>query len=237
MLKAAIEKIAELAANVTYTIEGRTYSDNGLVLIEAPRYKPSIVEVSGLGSLADLIKTEIEKLNAPIFVEVESYKNVIAYSTYNERFERQNLYKAVSDTPSFEVGWMDYDQAMIFFRSKFEQNEGTEYILDLLSKVTDENSVKSTDNGLSQTVEARTGIALKEKVSIKPRVALRPFRTFKEVDQPQSEFLLRLKEGGQIGLFEADGGMWKLDAKDRILWFFQVALKDLINDGKVIVMR
>ena len=45
---------------------------------------------------------------------------------------------------------------------------------------------------------------------------LRPYRTFKEIDQPESQFLLRLNENGNIGLFEADGGMWKLEAKKSI---------------------
>ena len=76
------------------------------------------------------------------------------------------------------------------------------------------NSVTSEDNGVTQTVEARKGIALKAREQVKPRVPLCPFRTFLEVEQPESEFLVRMREGGEIGLFEADGGMWKLDAKN-----------------------
>ena len=29
------------------------------------------------------------------------------------------------------------------------------------------------------------------------------------MEQPESEFLLRLDDDGNVGLFEADGGMWK----------------------------
>ena len=36
------------------------------------------------------------------------------------------------------------------------------------------------------------------------------------MEQPESEFLLRLDEDGNIGLFEADGGMWKLAARQTI---------------------
>jgi len=142
----------------------------------------------------------------------------------------------VSDVPQFQFGWREYDEAMIAFRSQFIQNEGTEYILELLSKITNNNSVSSEDNGLSQTVEVRKGIGLIAKESVRPIVRLTPYRTFLEIEQPASEFLLRLDEEGRIGLFEADGGMWKLEAKKRIASRLRYELSALITDGKVVVM-
>ncbi|MBE6905330.1 MAG: hypothetical protein E7476_03565 [Ruminococcaceae bacterium] len=71
---------------------------------------------------------------------------------------------------------------------------------------------------------------------------MKPFRTFLEVDQPESEFLLRLRPGdkesgtqAEIGLFEADGGAWKLMAKHNIAAFFADNLADLIEAGTVVV--
>ena len=101
----------------------------------------------------------------------------------------------------------------IELRSLCIPNEGTAYLLDLLSRMTNENSVSTNDNGVTQTVEARQGVALNALVEIKPRVMLRPFRTFLEVEQPESEFLLRVDPDEGIGFFEADGGIWKLEAK------------------------
>jgi len=74
-------------------------------------------------------------------------------------------------------------------------------------------------------------------VAIKPRVMLTPYRTFLEVEQPTSEFLLRLNDEGEVGLFEADGGMWALTAKDRIAAYFEEKLCDLIESGCVVVLR
>lgn len=74
-----------------------------------------------------------------------------------------------------------------------------------------------------------------ENVPIKPIVKLKPYRTFFEVEQPESEFLLRIGDGGQVGLFEADGGMWKMTARYTIKSYLQEALKEEINDGIVIV--
>ena len=46
----------------------------------------------------------------------------------------------------------------------------------------------------------------------------------------------RLDEDGNVGLFEADGGMWKMQAKASIVAYFEEKLADEINAGKVIVM-
>lgn len=67
--------------------------------------------------------------------------------------------------------------------------------------MTDEKSVRTNDNGVTQTVEARQGVSLNAMVDVKPRVMLRPFRTFLEVEQPESEFLLRVDPDEGIWLF------------------------------------
>ena len=51
-------------------------------------------------------------------------------------------------------------------------------------------------------------------------VALRPYRTFLDIHQPASEFVLRIKadkdEGPRCALFEADGGAWRFTALEHI---------------------
>lgn len=63
------------------------------------------------------------------------------------------------------------------------------------------------------------------------------YRTFLEVEQPESQFLLRLNEKGEVGLFEADGGMWKLAAKKNVSTYLENALADMISAGSVVVME
>ena len=53
-------------------------------------------------------------------------------------------------------------------------------------------------------------------------------------DRPESDFLLRVNND-QVGIFEADGGMWKLHAKARIRAYLEEELGDLIDENKVIV--
>ena len=74
-------------------------------------------------------------------------------------------------------------------------------------------------------------------VQVKPRVTLRPFRTFLEVAQPESEFILRLNDRGEINLIGADGGAWKLEAVRNIAAYFEEKLGDMVEAGRVVVLR
>lgn len=132
---------------------------------------------------------------------------------------------------------VDYEMDKVIQNILDPNTKATAYLLDLLSRMTNENSVSTNDNGVTQTVEARQGVALNAVVEIKPRVMLRPFRTFLEVEQPESEFLLRVDPDEGIGFFEADGGIWKLEAKKNIADYFLKNMGDLIDAGKVVVMQ
>lgn len=236
MLKEAIEKIVSLAAPVVYTIDGRTYASQELELVEAPKDRPMKINVTGLDSICKLIRTEQSKVGTTIFVQAESYRRVSVWTTYQDDFSRYELYYATADVPGFNPGYRDHETALVELRSLFLSGDGVDYLLALLSRMSDESKVTTSDNGVTQTVEAAHGVSLKTMAAIKPRVELAPFRTFLEVSQPASEFLLRVKDGGQVGLFEADGGVWKLEAKANIVKYFEERLSDLIDVGRVVVM-
>ena len=80
-------------------------------------------------------------------------------------------------------------------------------------------------------------IVLRWAAKVRPRIKLQPFRTFLEVAQPESEFLLRVDSEKGIAFFEADGGIWRLEAKRNIAEYFERGLKDLIEQGKVVIMQ
>ena len=78
------------------------------------------------------------------------------------------------------------------------------------------------------------GVALQTNEAIRPIVKLRPYRTFQEVEQPESTFLIRISDRG-ISFIEADGGMWRLTARNTIKTFLEENLAAEIESGKVIV--
>ena len=198
---------------------------------------PKLLKLVTRAGVCKLIRTELEKVGTTIMVQAKSYKSVEVMTTYLPDFSRNILYRAEADAPGIDTGFRSREVALIELRSLFIPNEGTAYLLDLLGRMTDEKSVSTNDNGVTQTVEARQGVALNALVEVKPRVLLRPFRTFLEVEQPESEFLLRVHPEEGIGFFEADGGIWKLEAKKNIADYFNTNLADLIEAGKVVIMQ
>ena len=237
MIRDAITKIEQMAAPVTFNINGETYSSAHLDRIVPHVDKPVPIQLYSLDGVVKMIRREAVALPNPLFVHVKSHCEVDVFSTYGEHFTRCDLCKAVATgLPGAPQGFMDYSDAMIKLRSIFQPNEGTEYLLTLLARITDENSVTNEDNGLSQTVQVRQGVTMVGRETVKSRVNLRPYRTFHEIQQPESEFLVRVEEGGRIGLFEADGGMWKLTARMTILDYLTVQLADKVEDGTVEIM-
>lgn len=102
-------------------------------------------------------------------------------------------------------------------------------------RISKDDSVTSEDNGVSQTVSARQGISLKSYERVRTRIPLRPYRTFTEVEQPESIFLIRVSDRG-ISFIEADGGMWKLSARETIKRFLEEQLQQEVTEGSVIIV-
>lgn len=241
MLKELIEHIQKTTQPLIQQIAGSTFvifGDGTSEEILPTIYHPDTLRLCSLEALVKMVQTEAANMDTPLYITIPNHLTVRCFGQPNAdaRYFRQVYYEAkATDVPGFQDGFRGYEKAIIEIRSQFAPSEGVDYLLDLLSRISKEDGVTTTDNGVSQTVEARQGVSLKTMVQVKPRVPLRPFRTFQEVEQPESEFLLRLDENGNIGLFEADGGMWKLAARQTVKAFLDEQLADLVSAGAVYI--
>lgn len=251
----AINTLAELgkkAAGPTFQkAEGRTFLVTGsdyteIEPIELP--KPEKVITRSLDALVALIKTEAASqfTDLPLYISCGSASTVEVFPKPNpeDDLHRWQPYCALAtDLPTLveNVRWT-FDEAMIKLRSAFQRPLGipgetndVDYIIDLLSHMSVDQSIKSDDNGVTQTVQVRKGISFVENKAVRPIVTLAPYRTFQEVQQPASEFVFRVYEDRSISLTAADGGMWKLAARDAAKRYLTDALADEIEKGLVIV--
>ena len=117
---------------------------------------------------------------------------------------------------------------IICLKSRFAPTEDRDYLVQLLGNITDQQSVQTKDDGITQSATVKSGIQLVGEQRIKPIVTLKPYRTFLEVEQPESDFLIRLKDG-RAALFEADGGAWKCEAVKNIADKLRELLEDVPN--------
>ena len=83
------------------------------------------------------------------------------------------------------------------------------------------------DDGVTQKATVKKGINGKEDAVVPNPVNLRPYRTFTEVEQPESEFVFRMKQSDHdvcCALFEADGGAWKREAMKKVKEYLEFEL-------------
>lgn len=224
MERTGIEKIVELAAPNVQEIDGRTYTDKRIIPVERPRVKT--LELTTLNSLVKLIQEESIDYITPLIVQVSSYDAVEVFAGIQAADrKRENPYRCKAETIHIQFDQkLDYESMMIALKSKFVQTPELLELVKLLGSITEQSSAQVSDDGFSQNVVVRKGIALKDNRTINPIVKLKPYRTFAEIDQPESEFLLRLSDGANVALYEADGGAWKLEARKRIADYLREAL-------------
>lgn len=240
MLKEAIEKIVSLAAPEIKTLEGRTFSigSDGYQEIRATPDRPEMLTLNSLDSLVKMVKTEGLQDDAPLYITIQNPTTVLCFAKFNreDRCFRQMYYQANgTDIP----GWgdrveMPFEEALIALRTRFQETNDTIYALNLLSEITTGAKITFNDNGIAKTVVTKKGIDLQTNEAIRPIITLRPYRTFQEIEQPESQFLIRISERG-ITFIEADGGMWKLHARQSIKAFLEKEFGNEIHDGKVVV--
>lgn len=241
-LKDAINRIVELATPFTLeTRNGHQFCSANLREVKPEVELPARYSVDTLEALVKLIRTEGVAQTSLLYVRVDSARRVVVDSTYTGRdyaiYSRLPLYEAVSDVPSISVNqYMSQEHAVIELQSLYAVTDDRDYLLALLSRIDVNQGVSSVDNGISQEVSVRTGAVLKEQQTVQPIVHLQPYRTFLEVEQPASDFLLRLDKEGRPALYEADGGAWKLEAKRNIAAYLGEQLADLVECGSVVVM-
>lgn len=246
-LKDAIDRIAQLghaAKDMTFHTVGKTEfvfdKDGNSEILEEPFYTPSTTRVTSLDALVNLIRTEAVKnyTNSPIYVNAAEYGGVSVYLQPEaaNKMKRAMLYLAqATDVPGFRDTKYSFEEAMIALRSQFQQTDDIKYMLNLLSHMASDQSVKSDDNGVTQTVQVKRGVSFVDNEEVRPIVALAPYRTFQEVEQPISEFVFRVDNERNITLAEADGGMWKLTARRTVCQYLTDALTDEIAAGRVFV--
>lgn len=199
-----------------------------------PVFYANTLVLNGLQSLVTMIKEEGSRLYESLYVTINGPTRIDAYGPLDDRGGRSTVYMAKAcNVIGFNWGRKDIQQAIIALRSQFDRNDGIDYILDVLSKVTLKSEAKTEDNGITQTMTGQTGVVLKAPdLPIKPIVTLKPYRTFLEVNQPESEFLFRLDGSGSdisVELKEADGNMWQISAMESIKEYLTKELEGIPN--------
>lgn len=199
---------------------------------------PDILPLHSLDALVKLVRTEASKAETPLYITIPDHLTVRCFGQpqSNARFFRQVYYEAkATDVPGWgEKVQLGFEEAQIAMRTRFQETTDTIYALKLLSDICCGAKVVYNDNGIATTVTTQKGVALQSNEQIRPIITLKPYRTFQEVEQPESIFLIRVNERG-ITFTEADGGMWKLKARQTVKAFLEEQLADEVAGNGVYI--
>ena len=191
----------------------------------------SKLTVSTLTGLVDYIKTNVDHLEGKLLIQVKSPEEVALYSPLNADREREKYVSAEAILPNNVVydRFLDTERFNIMLQSAFVDDEDKSKLLKYTALITDDTVKNFGDDGISQKVTVKTGVASVSDAVVPNPVTLAPYRTFPEVEQPESKFIFRMKEGPTAALFEADGGAWRNTAILGIKEYLKEALKDNEN--------
>ena len=224
MLKEAMKFLLDTSKPEIVDIDGRKYSNKKMEQIAEEKY-PAPIKLTTLTGLMDYIAFEnlqSERENE-LIMQVVSPTRVLLYSKLDYEQNRKQYVEVNADLPEIQFDtYLDQENFSISLKTKFVQPKDPEDDLGLLVKFagTAESSTLRayTDDGFSQSVTISDGVASKAQAVVPNPVKLRPYRTFLEVEQPESMFVFRMKDerGLRCALFEADGGAWKHQAVQNI---------------------
>jgi hypothetical protein len=220
----------------------RSYTRQEIKPVDEPLVAP--IQISTLSSLADLCTGKFGDKGQTAFEDFQKGSHVIhvcsptlveVVAAQSNHWKRREtiLQCKLTETAQLPLEkFLSQDEFIIALLSCCVQNEDRDYIAKLAGNATAEKISTAQDDGVSQTVGTRTGSHLQTQETVKNIVKLQLYRTFREVEQPESRFLFRLKQSGDnmplFAFFQADGGAWKLTAVENIARYLRTKIPDAV---------
>lgn len=230
-----VREVAHLATDAARPTEvmvgGRAYATGPVVDPRKPDPEPQPLALHTLSGVVDYVRSTLRGMDAAEFVavHVRTPELVEVVSPLHGEFRARTAFARSSPwlpQHPFEV-FVDAERFNVWLQSGFVATANRDEVLDVTSNIREEQVRDSRDSGLAQVVVARTGIARVAEVAVPNPVRLRPYRTFHEVEQPESLFVLRLKDGPTAALFGADGEAWRNEAVASIAKYLRDALPNV----------
>ena len=199
---------------------------------------PKALDFFTLCGLVEYINENTEGLipsdGSRLILQVCDEKTVVLLSQPS-RFgkERHVVARSEAHAPQIEFErYMDTETFSTMLLSKFIDTPARKTLFGVVSSMVKEQNCNTTDDGVSQVITVKQGVSMAANVTFQNPVPLKPMRTFAEVEQPESNFTLRVNEEARCALFESDGGAWKNEAVGNI----RAYLKENITNPAVVVM-
>lgn len=208
-------------ASETIKVGGRTYSMEDWKEID-PSFPPHYFSVSTLTGFVDGVKA-LTEARKPHMIEVDPQLTVRAYS---EPDDRKACRPIVVCEPLLgrlsSIGCrLEPAEFMLRVQTDMDLSPDRERLIKVAGGIREESELSISDDGLSQRVSTKRGATFGWEGIANPYI-LRPYRTYPEVEQPGSKFILRLSGSGnnlELALHEVLSEGWRTSAIRDIVQF------------------
>ena len=201
MIKEAMEWLSTIKQGKLEEIDGRKYwtmPGRQPEPIRAPG--PNGLTFSSLTGLADFVENDPDKasqFSSEAFVHVVDEVTVHYVTTITPPWqERYLLAQACAEKRQLAMYRKGLSEMILYIRTNFEEAGERTQLLDVLSAiVSDEKSQQFVDDGISQQVTVKSGVASLKRMDMPGQVCLIPLGGFGEISQPPVDYVLRLVKG------------------------------------------
>ena len=219
-------------------INGETYCDKQLMRYHQFPFAEAI-NVNTLTALVDYIKGKPDELRESMILHVESPTTVRLYSGLIDERNRESLIRTEAIVNEFRFD-MPYDQErfLIELQANFLETQDLLTIMQVAGNIKSGTTANYSDDGVSQKTTVKMGVELNDVIVPNP-VKLRPFRTFSEIEQPESSYVFRIMDtdrGPAFKLVEADGGLWKNGTMKKIKEYLEYELSEELEKHHITVI-
>jgi hypothetical protein len=219
--------------DLTVMPPGWTVADPAAYIKPGPTAEP--LAAYTLAAVSDYLAANRDALDLlKLVVHVVSPQIVTISGPIMERARNREVYvkaTALNLADGFLGKFTSHEDFIIGLQSRFVESVERAAVLRAIGTIKNESVKSVSDDGITQTVQAKAGTVMVAEAAVPNPVTLAPYRTFREVEQPASAFVLRANQGRpgglpEVGLFEADGGAWRIVAVERIALWLRTSLPE-----------
>lgn len=204
----------------------------GKLEIPPPEPLPGTVKIHTLTGLIEFVNSVADKslLSA---IHIVSHNDVRVLGKIEGRHRlRATFAQAIASNQRFPFDqYIAAEDFVIKLQSAFVKTPLRDQLLAIIGSLKDESVRAANDDGVTQTVTTRKGVSFGQETVVPNPVFLAPFRTFAELEQPESAYILRLKrkegELPSVALFETGDQKWEIETIGQIREFLAEKITDI----------
>ena len=174
-----------------------------------------------------------------MILHVVSPTQVRLYSGLIDERIREDLLRADAIVNEFVFDhYYIQERFLIELQANFLETDDLRTIMQVAGNIKTGTTANYSDDGISQKTTVKMGVELNDVIVPNP-VKLRPYRTFAEVEQPESAYVFRIQDtdkGPQFKLVEADGGLWKNATMKKIKEYLEFELEGLLEECHITIL-